>query len=86
MIVYILSPKGQAEVTNYRTVKVPYSINLPVFVKNEFSDCYKSMFQTSYTKEDRKVAFPEYAWDMSNCDPCSGEPLNNEELTQAGVF
>jgi hypothetical protein len=44
------------------------------------------MFQTSYTKEDRKVAFPEYAWDMSNCDPCSAEPLNNEELTQAGVF
>ncbi|MFN7524577.1 MAG: DUF2330 domain-containing protein, partial [Aphanizomenon sp.] len=86
LIVYILSPQGQAEITNYRTVKVPSDVNIPVFVKNEFGDFYKSMFQTSYTKEDKKVGFLEYAWDMSSCDPCSAEPLNNEELKQAGVF
>ncbi|HLO85938.1 MAG TPA: DUF2330 domain-containing protein [Nostocaceae cyanobacterium] len=86
LIVYILSPKGQAEVTNYRTVKVPSNVNIPVFVKNEFGDFYKSMFQTSYTKEDRKVAFLEYAWDMSTCDPCSADPLNQQELKEAGVF
>jgi len=86
LIVYILSPKGQAEITNYRTVKVPSGDNIPLFVKDEFSDFYKSMFQTSYTKEDKKVAFLEYAWDMSSCDPCSAEPLNQEELKQAGVF
>ncbi|MTJ06672.1 DUF2330 domain-containing protein [Anabaena sp. UHCC 0204] len=86
LIVYILSPQGQAEITNYRTVKVPSNMNIPVFVKNEFGDFYKSLFQTSYTKEDKKVGFLEYAWDMSSCDPCSTEPLNNEELKQAGVF
>ncbi|HLP90841.1 MAG TPA: DUF2330 domain-containing protein, partial [Nostocaceae cyanobacterium] len=42
LLVYILSPKGQAEVTNYRTVKVPSNVNIPVFVKEEFSDFYKS--------------------------------------------
>ncbi len=86
LIVYILSPQGQAEITNYRTVKVPSDVNIPVYVKSEFGDFYKSMFQTSYTKEDKKVGFLEYAWDMSSCDPCSAEPLNNEELKQAGVF
>ncbi|GJD18247.1 hypothetical protein RIVM261_032030 [Rivularia sp. IAM M-261] len=86
LIVYILSPQGQAEVTNYRTVKVPSDVNIPVFVKEEFADFYKSMFQTSYTKEDRKVAFLEYAWDMASCDPCSAEPLSNSELKDAGVF
>lgn len=86
LIIYILSPKGQAEITNYRTVKVPSDVNIPVFVKNEFGDFYKSMFQNSYTKEDKKVGFLEYAWDMSTCDPCAAEPLNNEELKQAGVF
>jgi len=75
LIVYILSGKGQAEVTNYRTVKVPSDAEVPLFVKEEFSDFYKSMFQTAYQREDRKVAFMEYAWDMSNCDPCSAEPL-----------
>ncbi|PSB03981.1 DUF2330 domain-containing protein [Merismopedia glauca] len=86
LIVYVLSPKGQAEVTNYRTVKVPSGDEIPVYVKNEFGEFYKSMFQTSYNKEDRKVAFLEYAWNMSNCDPCSAEPLNEEELKKAGVF
>ncbi|MBD2442695.1 DUF2330 domain-containing protein [Dolichospermum sp. FACHB-1091] len=86
LIIYILSPKGQAEITNYRTVKVPSDVNIPVFVKNQFGDFYKSMFQNSYTKEDKKVGFLEYAWDMSTCDPCAAEPLNNEELKQAGVF
>ncbi len=85
LIVYILS-QGQAELTNYRTVKIPSNVSIPLFVKNEFGRFYKSLFQTAYEKEDRKVAFLEYAWDMSNCDPCSAEPLNREELEQAGVF
>jgi hypothetical protein len=86
LVAYILSPKGQVEVTNYRTVKIPSDSNIPLFVKAEFTDFYKSMFQTAYTKEDKKVAFLEYAWDMGNCDPCSAEPLTNEELQDAGVF
>ncbi|WGV24423.1 DUF2330 domain-containing protein [Halotia branconii] len=86
LLVYILSPQGQAEITNYRTVKIPSNTNIPVFVKDEFGEFYKSMFQTVYTKEDKKVAFLEYAWDMSSCDPCSAEPLTSEELKQAGVF
>ncbi|MBC1241416.1 DUF2330 domain-containing protein [Nostoc sp. 2RC] len=86
LIVYILSAEGQAEITNYRTVKIPSDANIPVFVKNEFGEFYKSMFQTVYTKEDKKVGFLEYAWDMSNCDPCSADPLTPEELKQAGVF
>ncbi|WP_193195268.1 DUF2330 domain-containing protein [Nostoc sp. MG11] len=86
LIVYILSPKGEAEITNYRTVKIPSNTNIPLFVKDEFGEFYKSMFQTAYTKEDRKVCFLEYAWDMGNCDPCSAEPLTPEELKQAGVF
>ncbi|MDZ8092339.1 MAG: DUF2330 domain-containing protein [Nostoc sp. DedQUE05] len=86
LIVYILSPQGQAEITNYRTVKIPSDANIPLFVKDEFGEFYKSMFQTVYTKEDRKVGFLEYAWDMGSCDPCSAEPLTPEELKQAGVF
>ncbi|WP_271254406.1 DUF2330 domain-containing protein [Pseudanabaena sp. Chao 1811] len=86
LLVYILSPKGQAEVANYRTIKVPSGNDIPVYVKNEFGEFYKSMFKTSYNKEGRKVAFLEYAWDMSSCDPCSAEPLSQEELRKAGVF
>ena len=86
LIVYILSPQGQAEITNYRTVQVPSDSELPVFVKEEFKDFYKAMFQTSYEEEGKKVAFLEYTWDMAWCDPCADQPLSAEELKQAGVF
>ena len=86
LLVYLLSPKGQVELTNYRTVRVPSDSDVPEFVKEEFKDFYTAIFQTAYEKENRHVAFLEYAWDMSTCDPCSAEPLNREELKQAGVF
>ncbi|MEQ9548201.1 MAG: DUF2330 domain-containing protein [Coleofasciculus sp. G3-WIS-01] len=86
LIVYILSPNGQAEVTNYRTVQIPSNAELPVFVKDEFAQFYKDMFQTAYEQERKKVAFLEYAWDMGWCDPCAADPLTRDELEQAGVF
>jgi hypothetical protein len=86
LIVYLLSPNGQTELTNYRTVKIPSDIDIPAFVKTEFGSFYQSMFNNSHVKEGKKVAFVEYAWNMSNCDPCSADPLSPEELKKAGVF
>jgi hypothetical protein len=86
LLVYLLSPKGQIELTNYRTVKVDSDAEIPEFVQKEFGDFYKSMFQKGYERENKKVGFLEYAWDMASCDPCSAEPLTNEELKKAGVF
>ena len=86
LIVYVLSPKGQAETSNYRLVKVPSDAEVPEFVQEKFNDFYKSMFERSYQQENRKVAFLEYAWDMASCDPCSAEPLTQQELKDAGVF
>ena len=86
LLVYLLSPQGQVELTNYRTVKVSSGDELPEFVKEDFKDFYTAMFQTAYEEENRQVAFLEYAWDMSTCDPCSAEPLNQSELKEAGVF
>ncbi|NEO34816.1 MAG: DUF2330 domain-containing protein [Moorea sp. SIOASIH] len=86
LIVYVLSPRGQAEITNYRTVKIPSNTEIPVFVKTEFGDFYTAMFETAYESEGKKVAFVEYAWNMASCDPCSANPLNPEELRKSGVF
>jgi hypothetical protein len=86
LIVYLLSNKGATELVNYRTVKIPSNIEVPEFVKDEFVGFYTSMFQKAYERHQKKVAFLEYAWDMSSCDPCSAEPLTDEELKEAGVF
>ncbi|WP_373542615.1 DUF2330 domain-containing protein [Chamaesiphon sp.] len=86
LVVYILSPKGRVELTNYRTVKVPTGTAIPAYVKSEFGDFYKATFQKLYEREQKKVAFLEYAWNVSNCDPCSSEPPTATELKAAGVF
>jgi hypothetical protein len=86
LIVYLLSPKGQITLANYRTVKIPADDEVPEFVKEEFPNFYTSMFKTAYDREGKKVAFLEYAWDMAWCDPCAADPLNSEELNKAGVF
>jgi hypothetical protein len=86
LVVYILSPKGQAELTNYRTVKIPSGTEIPEYIKQEFGSFYKATFQKVYEREQKKVAFLEYAWDTGNCDPCSSEPPTQSELKEAGVF
>ncbi|MEO0455873.1 MAG: DUF2330 domain-containing protein [Cyanobacteria bacterium P01_A01_bin.114] len=85
LVVYLLSSTGRTELTNYRTVNIPSDANIPLFVKDEFNDFYTDMFQHSYEREGKNVAFLEYAWNMGNCDPCSADPLTPEELNQAGV-
>lgn len=86
LVIYVLSPEGRAEITNYRTVKIPSGMDLPLFVRKEFPQFYRAMFQRAYEREGRNVAFVEYAWDMSWCDPCAATPLSREELEKAGVF
>jgi hypothetical protein len=86
LVVYILSPKGQVELTNYRTVKVPTDKAIPEYIKSEFGDFYQATFQKAYEREQKKVAFLEYAWNVSNCDPCSSDPPTATELKEAGVF
>lgn len=86
LLVYLLSPRGRVELSNYRTVNVPSDVEVPVFVKQEFGDFYRDMFQTAHRQEAKKVAFLEYAWNMANCDPCAADPLSQEELKEAGVF
>jgi hypothetical protein len=85
LLVYLLSNTGRIELTNYRTVNIPSDANIPLFVKDEFSEFYPAMFERSYEREGKNIAFLEYAWDMGNCDPCSAEPLNPQELNQAGA-
>ncbi len=86
MLVYAITKQGRVETTNYRTVKLPTGMDVPLYVKEKFPDFYRSMFQKSHDKEDKRVVFLEYAWNMSWCDPCAAEPLSGDELRKLGVF
>ncbi len=86
LVIFMLSPKGRVETTNYRMAKIPSDVNIPEFVEDDFGNFYLDMFAHGYEREDRDAVFLEYAWDMAWCDPCAADPLSEEELKRAGVF
>jgi len=86
LFAFILTRTGRVETTNYRTVKLPSDKNVPLFVKNDFADFYRAMFETQVERENKKAVFLEYAWDMAWCDPCAADPLSNDELRELGVW
>jgi len=91
MIVYAFTKQGRIECTNYRTVKMPTDKNIPLFVRNQFGDFYKDLFQRTYKYEGRNAVFLEYAWNVSpqntgmKCDPCVGPPPIFNDFVEAGV-
>jgi hypothetical protein len=85
LIVYALGRNGRVETANYRTVKLPSNIEVPLYVKQDFGTFYKAMFDRAVAHEGMRAVFVEYAWDMGWCDPCAADPLSNKELVELGA-
>jgi hypothetical protein len=85
LIIYALTRSGRVETANYRTVKLPSDMDVPLFVKDEFGAFYKATFDRAVERENMQAVFVEYAWDLGWCDPCASEPLSNQELVELGA-
>jgi hypothetical protein len=85
MIVYALSRHGRVETANYRNVKLPTGMDIPLYVRGVFGAFYKAMFDRAVADEKMSAVFVEYAWDMGWCDPCAADPLTNRELVELGT-
>jgi hypothetical protein len=86
LFIYFLTKQGRVETTNYRTIRLPESQEIPLYVKDKFSDFYRDLFTQQVKRESERGVFMEYAWDMNWCDPCAANPLSAEELRGLGVF
>jgi hypothetical protein len=86
LFVLALTRTGRIEPTNYRTVRLPAGPDLPTYIKSDFASFYRAMFAEQVRREDMRVVFLEYAWDMAWCDPCAANPLSPTELKRLGVF
>jgi hypothetical protein len=86
LFAYVITTNGRVETTNYRTVKLPSDVDVPLFVRKDFAPFYKALFSQQVKHEEMSAVFLEYAWNMSWCDPCASEPLSNDELRKLGVF
>lgn len=91
LIVYAFTRKGRIESTNYRNLEIASNKNIPLFVQKNFAAFYGNLFTSQWGKEDKSVAFLEYAWDVSpknyyHCDPCIATAPGEQDLVQSGVW
>ncbi len=91
LIVYAFTRRGRIESTNYRNVDIVSNRNIPLFVQKNFGTFYGNLFTNQWEKEDKSVAFLEYAWNVTpvnqmKCDPCVGNPPSEQDLVQSGVW
>jgi hypothetical protein len=85
LVVYALSRTGRVESSNYPNVQVPSNIEVPDFIKQDFTKFYAATFDRSRAQVKNAV-FLEYAWPPIWCDPCATTPPNLTELRAAGAF
>jgi len=90
MFVFTLTRAGRVEATNYRTIRVPTNLDIPEFVKPEFPDFYRKLFDKQHRREGEDAVFLEYCWNVvpnqPSCDPCTAPYLRPEELRTLGAF
>jgi hypothetical protein len=85
LFIYTLTKKGRVESTNYRTVKLPSGMEVPLFVRDDFAHFYRDTFARAVQREEMRTLFTEYAWDLGSCDPCAADPMTKDELRKLGV-
>jgi hypothetical protein len=85
LFVYCLTRKGRVEPVNYRTVRLPSDAEIPEYVKDDFANFYRAMFEHQADQAPASV-FLEYAWNMGWCDPCAADPLSADELRELGAY
>jgi hypothetical protein len=86
LFLYTLTRRGRVETTNYRTVKLPSDVEVPLFVKADFANFYRALFSEQVRRERMSAVFLEYAWNTSGCDPCAADPPSRDDLRGLGVF
>jgi hypothetical protein len=85
LFIYTFTRKGRVETTNYRTIKLPSDAEVPLYIRDDFPRFYRDLFARAVRRENMRTLFTEYAWDVGWCDPCSADPLTNDELRGLGV-
>ncbi|HTV30073.1 MAG TPA: DUF2330 domain-containing protein [Xanthobacteraceae bacterium] len=85
LTIYALTRRGRVEASNYRNIKVPTNVDVPLFVANDFPNVYKAAFDRAVARENMHGVFVEYAWNMGWCDPCAAPPITNSEMSELGA-
>jgi len=84
LIVFTLARNQRYEVANYDNITIPTNLNVTNEVRERFAEFYTALFDQVMAVHPRTVV-TEYAWQASNCDPCPGPVLSEQDLLTLGA-
>lgn len=84
LILYILGEEGQVHISNYPEVSLEDECMVDLSAWDSLAAFYEAQFAAAMAGSSRPGWLLEYSWAPSSCDPCSGDPLTEEELQTMG--
>jgi hypothetical protein len=84
LVAFLFSPKGRIETTNYRTVKMPADVEIPMYIhkQKKFGEFYKAVFDKANQDQNGPVVFLEHS---SSLLSGRNQPLSAEDAQQLGM-
>ena len=84
LVLYVVNDfdSGRVGISNYPEVAVENECMFDGTAT--FADFYQERFTTALTSQPRPGWVSEYQWGNGHCDPCTGEPPSDEDLTGLG--
>jgi hypothetical protein len=84
LIVFTLARNQRFEVANYDNVTIPTNLEVTNAVRERFAEFYTALFDRVIATNPRAIV-TEYAWQASNCDPCPGPVLSEQDIMTLGA-
>ncbi|MEM9192216.1 MAG: DUF2330 domain-containing protein [Myxococcota bacterium] len=84
LIVHILARNRRYEVANYENVTIPTNLEVADATRERFGEFYAALFDETLAANPRAVV-TEYSWQATNCDPCPGPVLSEQNLLTLGA-
>jgi MYXO-CTERM domain-containing protein len=83
LVVHILARNQRYEAANYPNVTIPTNVDVADEVRDRFGEFYAALFDRTVA-QSRGAVVTEYAWQATNCDPCPGPVLSEQDLLTLG--
>jgi len=84
LIVHVLGRNARYEAASYENVNVPTNLEVDDAVRNDFGGFYAALFDKTLEEHEGAVV-TEYAWQATNCDPCPGPVLSDQDILTLGA-
>ena len=87
MFIHLLTRKGRVEAANYPTRTIPTNMQVPPFVKKDYSSFYKAVFEEAVRASGQRAVFIEYVGLMQKFPPRENQTmrLQDRQLVELGA-